>query len=149
MTVRRPTRLSLLFTNHHGACGRSVRRNKFERREGVILPQGRRALVEKAQLPLLERVAAACIESLRLLVTADGEPDLEKMDAIVHEELLERNDLIEETHDLLVSRETHDAFDAGSVVPGSIEERNLTARRELFDVPLEIPLSLLDLVRSW
>ena len=68
------------------------------------------------------------------------------MDAVVDEELLERHDLLEESRHLGVGREPHDALDAGPVVPGPIEERDLAARRELLDVALEVPLSALCLV---
>ena len=68
------------------------------------------------------------------------------MDAVVHEEPLEGHDLFEESRHLGVGGEPHDALDAGPVVPGPIEERDLTARGELFDVPLEVPLSALGLV---
>ena len=68
------------------------------------------------------------------------------MDAVVHEKLLEGHHLLEESRHLGVGREAHDALDAGPVVPGSIEERDLASRRELFDVALEVPLSALGLV---
>ena len=69
------------------------------------------------------------------------------MDAVVHEELLERHDLFEEAVDLLVGGEPHHALDAGAVVPGPIEERDLAVGRELLDVALEVPLPALDVGR--
>ena len=69
------------------------------------------------------------------------------MDAVVDEELLERHDLIEEPRDLDLARELHDPFDAGAVVPGTIEERDLAARRQLLHVTLEVPLPVLGVVR--
>ena len=68
------------------------------------------------------------------------------MNAVVDEELLEGHHLIEESRHLGIGREAHDALDAGPVVPGPIEERDLTTCRELFDVPLEVPLTALGLV---
>ena len=121
---------------------------QLQRRERVVLPERRRSLVERAELPLLERVLVSRLEPSGLFVASDREPDLDEMDAVVDEELLERHDLFEEPGHLLVGREVHDAFDAGAVVPGPVEERDLAARRELLDVALEVPLAALPLAGS-
>src|SRR5260370_937333 len=41
--------------------------------------------------------------------------------------------------------EAHDVFDAGAVVPAPVEQNDLAARREVFDVALKVPLSTLSL----
>ena len=89
----------------------------------------------------------ARVEPASLLVPPDRQPDLHEVDAVVDEEVLERHDLIEEPPDLGLARELHDPFDTGAVVPGSIEERDLAARRQLLHVALEVPLPDLGVVR--
>ena len=43
--------------------------------------------------------------------------------------------------------EPHDPLDAGPVVPGPVEHDDLAGRRQVRDVPLQIPLALLALGR--
>ena len=91
---------------------------------------------------MFQRVFAARLETLCLLVASDRQPDLDQVYSVIDEELLEWHDLFEEPFHLVFGREVHHAFDTGPVVPGSIEEGHLAARWELFDITLEIPCPL-------
>ena len=55
---------------------------------------------------------------------------------------------MEEAAVFLSGAEAHDAFHASTVVPRAIENHDFAGGRQLFDVALEVPLTLLARVRS-
>src|SRR5829696_632944 len=57
--------------------------------------------------------------------------------------------MLEERLDFLVRGESHHAFDAGAVVPASVEDDNFPCGREMLDVPLNIHLGFLAFGRRW
>ena len=83
----------------------------------------------------------ALLEAAPLLLAAHREPELDQVDAAVHEVALELRRLAHEFVVLLVAAEAHHALDAGAVVPGAVEQHDLAARRQVPDVALEIPLA--------
>src|SRR5690606_37336369 len=78
----------------------------------------------------------------------DREPELDEVNARVHEHLLELGSRASELEVLLRGAVPHDAFDACAVVPGAVEEHDLARGREVRDVALEVPLLLFALGRN-
>ena len=69
------------------------------------------------------------------------------MKPVFDEKSLELRTLGEEALVLLRRAEAHDMLDARAVVPAAVEENDLTARRHVLDVALEVPLGALSLGR--
>jgi hypothetical protein len=88
-------------------------------------------------------VRFAFLETTALFFAAHRKPELGKVNPAAHEVALEFGDLAHEFVILFVAAESHDSLNAGAVVPGSVEHGDLTPRREVFDVALEIPLAAL------
>src|SRR5947207_629189 len=80
-----------------------------------------------------------------LFLVTHREPVLDQMDPIVDELPLEDRALLEEPPMLLGGAESEDLLDPGPVVPAPVEQDDLSAGRQLLDVPLEIPLRPLTL----
>src|SRR5580704_4545522 len=114
---------------------------------GVLLPAAATLEVHWAQLPLLERVADAHDESRVLFVVGDRKPVLDEDDPCADEHPFETRDRAEKFLALGLRGEAHDALDADAVVPAAIEQDDLAARGKMGDVPLEIPLRSLAIVR--
>src|SRR5262249_30708433 len=113
-------------------------------RFGVLVPLVERREVDGRELPLLERMPLALEEAAALLLAAHREPELDEVHPAAREVALELGCLTQELRVLLFRAEAHDVFDAGAVVPGTVEQDELTARRQVLHVPLEIPLTLFD-----
>ncbi len=111
---------------------------------GVVVPAGEAVDVGLAELPLLQRVALALEELAQLLGAADGEPELDEDDAVLHQHVLELGELGEEAGALRGRAPAEDVLDDGAVVPGAVEEHHLARGRQVRDVALEVPLAALD-----
>jgi len=68
-------------------------------------------------------------EAPPLLLAADREPELDQLDAAADEVAFELGRLPHELEVIVVGAEAHHALDAGAVVPGAVEQHDLTARR--------------------
>ncbi|MNC73788.1 hypothetical protein D3C75_1250470 [compost metagenome] len=75
---------------------------------------------------MLERIVAARDEAAQLFFAVDREPVFEQQDAAVAEHALQVRCLAHELQVLQRRAEIHYPFDAGTVVPGAVEEDHLT-----------------------
>ncbi|MCY1293467.1 hypothetical protein D9M70_427270 [compost metagenome] len=107
----------------------------------VLVPFVERSNIDRAELPLLERVDLAFAKAAALLFLADREPELEQVDAAAHQVALELRGLLQEVLVLTRGAEAHHVFDAGAVVPGAVEQHDFTGGRQVLHVTLEIPLA--------
>src|SRR3954452_9151944 len=109
----------------------------------VVDPALARLQVHRAELPAPQRVLRALLEAPLLLGVADRDPVLAQLDAVAHQHPLELWAGAQELAVLLVGAEAHHVLDAGAVVPGAVEEDELSGRRQVRDVALEVPLRAL------
>src|SRR5271166_2796172 len=116
-------------------------------RLGVVVPLVERRLVDRRQLPLLERIGLARGEAASLLLARHREPVFEQPDAGADQHPLDLGALAHEFEIFVGLAEAHDALDAGAIVPGAIEEHDLAGGGQMLDVALEIPLRALALAR--
>src|SRR3974377_370907 len=58
----------------------------------------------------------------------------------MHQQPLELRDLLQKGLMLLFSAESHDLFDASTIIPGTVEKGDFARCRQVLDVTLEIPL---------
>ena len=61
--------------------------------------------------------------------------------------MLQHRRLVKEAHVLLLGAKAHDALHAGAVVPGAVEDDDLTGGGQLLNVALEVPLARLAVSR--
>src|SRR5215469_13649242 len=80
-----------------------------------------------------------------LFLFADLEPVFDEDNAVILEQSFEPWAHPQEVCILFVSTEFHYVFDEGTVVPTSVEDDDLTSRRQIFDVPLRVHLRLFTL----
>src|SRR5207302_5385885 len=131
-----PRRMLLMGAQQHAVA-----------RPAVIAPVSLRRFVDRADLPLLERIAAARTQSPRLLLAADVEVILEERDSRAHQHALEAWSGIQELVALRAGAELHDVLDAGAVIPTAVEEDDLAGCRQVPDVALEVPLGVFAIAR--
>jgi hypothetical protein len=86
-------------------------------------------------------VHLALLEAAALLGPADREPELDQVHTAAHQHAFELGRLAHELGVLVVGAEAHHPFDAGAVVPGAVEQRDLAGGRQVLHVALEIPLA--------
>ena len=101
--------------------------------------------VHRRNLPLLERVGLAAVETANLFLLRYREVELEEQDAAVDQHALQFGALAQELEVFLPRAEPHDPLDAGPVVPGAVEEDHFAGGGQVLDVSLEVPLPALDL----
>ena len=87
------------------------------------------------------------MEALQLHFPTDIEIELEKVDAVACEHALELRRLAQEVGELIGRAKPHYLFDAGTVVPGAVEQDDVARRRQMRHIALEIPLTSFDLRR--
>src|SRR5271166_339522 len=80
-----------------------------------------------------------------LLLLRHIEPVLQQNDAVVDNEVFENGTAFEKLLVLLLGAEPHHMLDTGAVVPATVEDDDLPACRQMFDVALGIDLRLLPL----
>ena len=101
----------------------------------VLLSHG----IDRAHLPLFERIAAACGQAFFLLGLADIEVVLEQVNAGTQQHLLEGRHRFHERLVLRVVAKAHNALDAGAVVPAAIEHDHFLGGGQVRYVTLEVP----------
>src|SRR5690606_4408949 len=116
-------------------------------RHAVVVPALDGRVIQRTELPLLQRIGLAGLDAPALLLTVDREPELEQIHAALDQRALQLGRLADELAVLLRGAEAHHALDPGTVVPGAVEEDDLATGRQLADVALEIPLRALGLGR--
>src|SRR5690349_24685915 len=109
----------------------------------VLIPFVQRREIDGAELPLLERMHLAFLETPYLLLAAHRKPELHDVDAALREMPLERRHLLHEVCVFVRRAETHHPLDARTVVPGAVEQDALARCRQMLYVALEISLSAL------
>src|SRR5258708_13263296 len=88
-------------------------------RPAVVLPMLDRRLVDRADLPLLERIRAAVLQTFLLLVFADVEIIFEELDPRPFEQPLEGRHRLEKLLVLLLGAKPHHPLTPAPVVPPS------------------------------
>jgi hypothetical protein len=83
----------------------------------------------------------ALLEAAALLLAADREPELDQVHAAAHQVALELRRLAHEFQVFLLVAESHHPLDAGTVVPGAVEQGDLASRGQVLHVALEVPLA--------
>ena len=116
-------------------------------RRGVVVPLVQGCQVGGGKLPLANRVGTAGGEACKLLFAGDGEPELDDVDTGVHQHALQVRNFAHELEVLCLGAVAHNAFNAGTVVPGAVHQNDFAAGGQVLDVTLEVPLSLLDIGR--
>src|SRR5258705_4085721 len=111
----------------------------------VVLPPEDRLQVHRRELPLPNRIAAPGPEPSQLLLVGYREPVLAQDDAVVDEHLFEDGRLPQEPRMLLRRTESHHLLDTPPVVPGPVEQDDLTPRRQVRHIALVVPLPALPL----
>ena len=114
---------------------------------GVLVPLVERGQIDRAQFPALDRVELAADEPPELLGPGHREPELDQGDPVPGQHPLELRRLAQELHDLIRPAEPHHPLDAGPVVPGPVEHRDLARCGQASYVPLQVPLGPLALGR--
>ena len=89
------------------------------------------------------RVLHAGFETALLFLVADLEPDLNELDARVHNVLLRLRAQFEKIPVLLVRAEAHDVLPPGAIVPTPVENHDFARRGEMLHVTLDVHLRLL------
>ena len=79
-------------------------------------------------------------EAGALFRSRDREPELRQADAVIDQHLFKKWRLPDEFGVLLRSAVAHDTFNAGAVVPGTIEEHDLSGSGKVIHIALEVPL---------
>src|SRR5579864_8528140 len=77
--------------------------------------------VDRADLPLAQRIAPTLFEPTRLLLPVDVEIIFEQPDAAIDQHPLKDGRIVEKPFYLFFGTKPHDALDAGTVVPGAVE----------------------------
>src|SRR6202049_2274131 len=104
-------------------------------------------LIDRADFPLLERVAAPLAQAARLLAAGDVEVILEEENPRLYQHALEARRRFQERLALLARAEFHDVLNACAVVPAAIEQHDLLGGRQLPGIALEVPLAALAIAR--
>jgi hypothetical protein len=107
---------------------------------GIIDPSGARGKVHRAELPPLGRILDSSLESRFLLFIAHGKPVLDQKNPGPDEHALKLGTRSEKLHIFRLRAETHDALDAGAVIPAAVEQYHLAGSGKTRDIALEIPL---------
>ena len=89
----------------------------------------------------------ARLKPAQLFLPRYREPVLEQQDAGADHHLLQFRRLAHELEIVVRLAEAHHPLDSGPVVPGPVEQHDLSARRQVLDIALEVPLALLALGR--
>src|SRR5580704_4141066 len=108
----------------------------------IIVPAPVGFQIHRAQLPLAYRIADALQEALFLFLLTDLEPYLDQGDAALDAVLLQLRTKFQEALVLLLVDNTHDIFDAGAIVPATVEDDDFAAGRKTLDVALQEHLGL-------
>src|SRR5690349_14573411 len=99
--------------------------------------------IDRRQLPAFHGAIEAVLEARLLHGLVAAQPIFEQEHSVIDEVPLELGSSVEEILGLVGRAETHDLFDPGAIVPAAVEQHDLTTRRQMLDVALEIPLCLL------
>ena len=132
----RPRRLHRVGGAEHGLIGTRV-----------FVPFVHRGHIDGAQLPFLQRIDLALFEAARLLLAADGKPELDQSYAAVDQLAFELRRLQQELAVLGLAAKPHDALHPRPVVPGAVEHDDFAGCGQVLDVTLEIPLAALGITR--
>ena len=110
-------------------------------RFGVVIPLVEAGLVDRAQLPLLERVGFPAGETGALFVLSNREPVFVEPDARAHQHPLQVRGLAHEFKVFVGLAKPHDPLDARAVIPAAVVKGHLARRRQMLKVALEEPLA--------
>ena len=141
--------LLILGLNREPRCGRDISVDEhLILSAGVILPASDGLQIHRRELPAAQRIFTTGLEASNLLLVRHGEPVFAQDNAVFNQQTLKNRRLMQEATVLLRGAEAHDTLNAGTVVPGAVENHDLTSSRQLFDITLEVPLTLLTASRS-
>src|SRR5215211_9530393 len=131
---------SLFIGIHHVPGGlRSIgRRHHCIPGSRVVVPPAVRFQVHRTQLPDLASVGDAILNAPGLLFLADFEPELDQDHAGGDHGVLEGDNVLEELLHLRVRRVAYHPLDPGAVVPTAVEDHDLTRRRKMREITLDV-----------
>src|SRR5579859_565154 len=96
--------------------------------------------IHRAQFPSSHWIFDTFEKPTMLLRFADLKPVLDKDNAVVLQQRLERRAHTEEVGVLFIAAKSHDMLDESTVVPAAIEDSYFPRSRHFFDVSLSIQL---------
>src|SRR5271166_2239364 len=108
--------------------------------ERIRIPFAARRQVHRAELPLPQWVLNARLKATLLLLVADFQPEFDELDAGCDNVFLDAGADLKKALVLLFGAKAHHVFDASTVIPTAIEDHDLTRRREVLHVALQIDL---------
>src|SRR5690348_17649002 len=104
-------------------------------RPRVVVPPPERLQIHWTEFPLPNGIINASAETPFLLLLSNLQPNLDKARSALNDKLLYDGTKRKKSLVLFVSTESHDIFDACSIVPASIEDHDFSSRRKMLDVP--------------
>src|SRR5262245_46621319 len=114
----------------------------------VRVPAPPRLEIGRAEFPLPQGVVDARLEAPLLLLRTNLQPVLDEADPALDHLLLPQRTDVEEVAVLLLGAEAEDILDARAVVPAPVEDHDLSSRREVRQIPLDVHLGLLAIGRG-
>src|SRR5262249_46348929 len=108
----------------------------FVPRPRVVVPAAVGFEVHRRKLPDLSPVFDARLETPRLFLGAYLQPVFQEEDSGIDHLLLDGRSGLQEPARLLFGTETHDALDAGAIVPAAIEDHDFAGRGEVRKIAL-------------
>src|SRR5262249_15448385 len=122
----------------------SVRRlEHLVARPRIVVPANARRQIDRAELPLAQRILNSSLESPFLLSVADLEPELDELNSAGDDVGLDLRAQLKEAAILFLAAKIHHALHASAVIPTAIKNDDLTGCRKVLQVALHVHLTLL------
>ena len=99
-----------------------------------------RLFIDRADLPLLQRVFASVGQAFLLLGAVDIEIVFDDFHIRLRQHLLEDRHRAQKLVILGLRAEAHDMLHTGAVIPAAVEDHDFPRRRQMRDIALKIPL---------
>src|SRR6516225_357679 len=115
----------------------------------VFIPPAEGFQVHGAQFPLAQRILEPCFEPAMLFFLADLQPIFDEKDARIHDVLFDRRTQLQERFILLVCTKSHNALNAGAVIPASVENHDFAGGRKMSHIALHVHLRFFAVRGSW
>jgi predicted PurR-regulated permease PerM len=110
---------------------------------GVLVPFIERCQIDRAELPPFHRIKLTVDEPAELLRPRDREPQLDQVKAILDEHPLEVGRILQKPVVFLRLAETQHVLDPGPVVPGPVQQHDLSRCGKVRQEPAQVVIALL------
>ena len=114
----------------------------------VFIPASKGLQIHRTEFPLPYWVIDSSLETPLLLFLSDFQPILDQDNPSIHDIVFGNRTQLQKSLVLLVRTETHDVFNAGTVVPTAVENDDLPGSRKVLHVALDIHLAFFSVGRS-